>query len=91
MVLDREGEVVGASWHAFGLQSLGVAGGKGKKRESGENGKGDFDILTTKAAPSVVFDKPAQGKKGATGAGAGAGMAGPEGEKDVVEKTFFQK
>lgn len=89
MVLDREGEVVGASWHAYlarGSLPSGAGKGKGKgKGQSVEDRKGDFDVLITKPAPSVVFDKAAKGK---TGAGTGAGQ---EGEEEVVEKTFLQK
>lgn len=88
MVLDREGEVVGASWHSYLVRSSTSAGnGMGK----GVNGRGDFDILTTKPAPKVVFDKPAKGKGRATGAGPGVGTAGQEGEEEVVEKTLLQK
>lgn len=93
MVLDREGEVVGASWHAYLARvsppsAAGKGEGKGKgKGQSLEDGKGDFDVLTTKPAPSVVFEKAAKGK---TGAGKGAGQDGEE-EEEVVEKTFLQK
>ncbi len=83
MVLDRDGAVVGASWHAY----LVRGSEKGKGKENG--GRGDFDILTTKPAPNAVFDKPIKGKGGAASAGAGAVM--PEGEEEVVEKTFLQK
>lgn len=89
MVLDREGEVVGASWHAYlprGSPPSAVGKGKGKgKEQSVEDGEGEFDVLTTKPAPSVVFEKAAKGK---TGAGTGAGQ---EGEEEVAEKTFLQK
>lgn len=93
VLLDGEGVVVGASWHSYLPRGPAVAGkGKGKgKVESVENGRGDFSILTTKPAPSVVFDKVAKGTAGATGAGTGAGMGGQEGEGEVVEKTFLQK
>lgn len=91
MLLDGKGEVVGASWHAYL-----PAGGKGKKNEGGrmEDGRGDFDILTTKPAPRVVFEKAAKGKVGGAtvGAGAGKGMGGKEGEgEEVVEKSLLQK
>lgn len=89
VVLDREGEVVGASWHSYlargGLPPSAAGKGKGKG-QSVEGGKGDFDVLTTKPAPSVVFEKAAKGKTGA-----GAGVVGQEGEEEEVEKTFFQK
>lgn len=89
MLLDGEGVVVGASWHSYLPRGAAVAGkgtGKGKGK-SVEDGRGDFSILTTKAAPSVVFDTVAKGTAGATG----AGMGGQEGEGEVVEKTFLQK
>ena len=86
VVLGTRGEVVGASWHSY-FSEGSVALGKG----GGERGRGDFDVLTTKAAPAVVFDKSAKGKGGgATGAGAGAGVAGQD-EEEVVEKTLLQK
>lgn len=89
VVLDTEGEVVGASWHSYLVKGSSAAGnGKG---ESGRDGRGDFDVLTTNSAPVVVFDKPAKGKGGVAGAGTGAGMAGKEGEEEVVEKTLLQK
>lgn len=88
MVLDTQGEVVGASWHSY-LSKGGK--GKGKGESGGNSGRGDFDVLVTKPAPGVVFDKPAKGKGGVTGAGTGAGMAGKEGEEEVVEKTLLQK
>ena len=57
--------------------------------------KGDFDILTIKQPPPVVFDKPVKGKGKGGGAGAGAGVGGVggegEGEGEVEEKTFLQK
>ena len=92
LVLDSKGEAVGASWHSC-LSKSAPAAGKGKgKGESGGNARGDFDVLTTKPAPRVVFDKPAKGKGGAAAAGAGAGVGGKEGEEEeVVEKTLLQK
>ncbi|CAF9933715.1 hypothetical protein IMSHALPRED_009448 [Imshaugia aleurites] len=85
VVLDANGDVVGASWRAYLLKGEG----KGEGESESESERGDFDILTTKPAPAVVFDKPVKGKGGA--AGAGAGMAGSEGEEEVVEKTLLQK
>lgn len=91
IVLDTKGEIVGASWHSYSPKSSPAAG-QGKSAER-EKGRGDFDILVTKTAPSVVFDKPAKGKGGggATAVGAGAGGAGKEDEEEAVEKTFLQK
>ncbi len=61
-------------------------GGKGNA-----NGRGDFDVVTVKKAPPVMFDKPIKGKGGAAaGVGQAAGT-GVEGEEEVVEKTLLQK
>lgn len=87
MVLDTKGEVVGASWHSYLRKSSSAVGKKGNGA-SGENGRGDFDVLNTKMAPGVAFDVPAKGKGGATGGGPGVGK---EGEEEVVEKTLLQK
>ena len=65
---------------------LKAAGEDGAKRTA--NGNGDFDVVTVKKPPPVVFDKPAKGKGGAT---QGTGQVGAEGEEEVQEKTFFQK
>lgn len=86
-MLDARGEVVGASWRSY-LPTRSVVGGKGG---GGEGGRGDFDVLTMKTAPAVVWDNAAKGKGGAMGAGPGAGMAGKEGEEEVVEKSLLQK
>ena len=101
------GEVVGASWHASlpktspsqpsGKENVKGNGKAGSGKEKGvASMRGDFDIITVKQAPGVVFDKPAKGKGAATagtgsGGGSGAGSAGPEGEEEVAEKTFLQK
>ncbi|KAK3171755.1 hypothetical protein OEA41_003839 [Lepraria neglecta] len=101
------GEVVGASWHAYlpktspsqpsGKENVKGNGKAGSGKEKGvATMRGDFDIITVKRAPGVVFDKPAKGKGAATagtgsGGGSGAGSAGPEGEEEVAEKTFLQK
>lgn len=101
------GEVVSASWHAYlPKPSPSQSGGKENVKGNGKAGsgkekrvasmRGDFDIITVKQAPSVVFDKPAKGKGTATtgtgsGGGSGAGSAGAEGEEEVTEKTFLQK
>ncbi len=84
--------MVGASWRAC-LSGRSAAGGKKGKGNGKGKGVGDFDILTTKAAPRVVFDKAAKGKGKGAVAGAGGGMAGAgmEGEEEVVEKTMLQK
>ena len=92
MVLDTNGEVVAASWRAFLPKGSAAAaagvGGKRKGASGGDDGRGDFDVLTAKAPPGVVFDRPAKGK----GAAAGAAVAGTEGEgEEVVEKTMLQK
>ena len=90
MLLDRDGAVVGASWHSYlpAVAGKGTGKEKGKgKGESVEDGRGDFSILTTKPAPGVVFDTVAKGTAGPTG----AGMGGQEGEGEVAEKTFLQK
>ena len=75
------GALVGASWKAWRDD------GKGK---NGCVGKGDFDVVTVKNAPGIVFDKPVKGKAGG-GAGQSAGQGQIEGEEEVVEKTFLQK
>jgi hypothetical protein len=75
-----DGGVVGASWRCWVDK-----GGRG----SG-NGKGDFDIVTVKRAPSVVFDKPGKEKGGLFASVVGKG-AEVEGEEEVVEKTLLQK
>ena len=75
------GVLVGASWRAWRDD--------GKGRDNWE-GKGDFDVVTVKKAPGIVFDKPVQGKAGG-GAGQGTGQGQMEGEEEVVEKTFLQK
>ena len=82
---------MGASWHSYLLKSLPVAG-QGKSAERKKK-RGDFDILATKTAPSVVFDKEAKGKGGgaATAVGAGPGGPGKENEEEAAEKTFLQK
>ena len=77
MVVGGGGEVVGASWRAW----CGPGGGEGA-------GRGDFDIVSVKAAPGVVFEKGGKGKGGA--GGLGAGKEG-EGEGEEVEKTMLQK
>lgn len=82
MVDPDDGEVVGASW-----RSWMVKGDKGKEGKG--NGRGDFDIITVKKAPVVVFDKPGK-EKGGILASVGKG-AGVEGEEEVVEKTLLQK
>lgn len=82
IVVDPEdGEVVGASWVAWMPR-----GGEGEGGREG-SGRGDFDVVTVKKAPSVVFDKPVKGKGGAA---AGAAPV-VEGEEEVVEKTLLQK
>lgn len=91
MVEPGTGEVVGASWRAWLPREKGSegAGKRGKEEKSG-NGRGDFDIVTVKKAPPVVFDKPAKGRGAAAPVGQAAG-AGVEGEEEVQEKTFLQK
>ena len=72
-----------ASWHAW----LAKPNSDGQNNNKKPGGRGDFDILTIKQQPPIIFDKPAKGKGGATAAGAGA----VEGEGEVEEKTFLQK
>lgn len=76
----EDGEVVGASWVAW--MPRGGEGG----REGGA--RGEFDVVTVKKAPSVVFDRPVKGKGGAA-AGAAPVVEGEE--EEVVEKTLLQK
>lgn len=90
MVEPATGEVLGASWRAWLPRDKGVEGVGKAGKETGGNGRGDFDIVTVKKAPPVVFDKPAKGKGAAAPAGQAAG-AGVEGEEEVQEKTFLQK
>ena len=88
---------MGASWHSRMAPSTttAVVGKEVKEVKGGEkneNGRGDFDILTTKAAPGVVFEKGMKGKGKGKGIGGGVGAAGAEGgEEEVVEKTLLQK
>lgn len=79
MVKPDDGEVVGASWRSWMSK-----GGKEGKEGNGK-GRGDFDIITVKEAPAIVFDKAVK-EKGAVGASVSA-----EGEEEVVEKTLLQK
>ncbi len=94
------GEAVAASYHAWLPKSKSRASnGKTSLKATDENdygdnksgGKGDFDILTIKQPPPVIFDKPVKGKGKGGAAGAGAGGVGGEGEGEVEEKTFLQK
>ncbi|KAM0806021.1 hypothetical protein BDR22DRAFT_195165 [Usnea florida] len=67
IVLDMKGDVVGASWRSWiPRDDDGDAGnkkGKGNgKADEGSGGRGDFDILSTKPAPRVTFDKTVKGK-----------------------------
>ena len=87
-----------ASYHAWLPKTVSNKNNKTplKKTDGNANnnnkqlgGKGDFDILTIKQPPPVVFDRPGKAKGGAAGAGAG-GVVG-EGEGEVEEKTFLQK
>lgn len=91
---------MGASWRSWVQRDdnddalTGVGNkkkGKGKADES-TGGRGDFDILSTKPAPRVTFDKAVKGKGVAKGAGSGAvGKEGAGEEEEVVEKTLLQK
>lgn len=67
-----------------------VNDGQGKRDKEGRTGRGDFDILTMKAAPGVVFEKGASKGKGKS-AGVGVGVGAEGGEEEVVEKTMLQK
>lgn len=99
-MVDAEGEVVGASWHAY-LPRTGVAkaASNGKRGPTeDENGRGDFEVATVQAPQGVVFDTPTKGKSAVAGIGAALGVGAPaqaqgkEGEEEeVVEKTFLQK
>ena len=92
VVLDTRGEVVAASWRArLSKGSAAAAAAVGKRKGESGDRRGDFDIVATKLAPRVAFDKPAKGKGAATGASPGAGAAGAEGEGEEVEKTMLQK
>lgn len=99
ITVNAEGEVLSASWHAYlpkNAATKGVLNGKGKDSEIA-SGRGDFDIMTVKPAPGVVFDVPTKGKSAVAGIGAALGIGeqtgqtGQEGEEEVVEKTFLQK
>jgi hypothetical protein len=87
LTVGRDGEVLGASWHA----GFVVGDTKTKKKKiEGDGPKGEFELLVAKEGPKVVLDRAVRkGGLGAKGAGA-AGQQGEEGE-EVVEKTLLQK
>ena len=102
VVEPETGEIVGASWRAWmpGHEERSDAkkhstGAKAKKATGNDSerstagGRGDFDVVTVKRPPPIVFDKPSKGGRG--GAAQGAAQPGVEGEEEVQEKTFFQK
>jgi len=92
ITVNNEGDVVGASWHAYlptTSATKSASNGKGKTTEATIT-RGDFDINTVKPAPGVVFDAPTKGKGLAAAAGAALG-GGTEGEEEPADKTFLQK
>ena len=74
-----------ATWKAWREDGSGPKGSLKKPSTLG-----DFDVVTVKKAPPVVFDQPTKGK-GGTSQGVAQGSTQGEGEEEVVEKTFFQK
>lgn len=89
LAVGRDGEVLGASWHAGLVVGGGGGEGKKKKKKNNSNGgksrNGEFELLVAKEGPKVVLERGV----GKVGVRKGDGR-GEEGE-DVVEKTFFQK
>ena len=93
ITVNSEGDVVGASWHSYlpiASQTKPTSNGK-EKDEEATDGRGDFDVVTVKPAPGVVFDTPAKGKGAVAGAGPAQGVGTDGEEEEVVEKTFLQK
>lgn len=89
LAVGRDGEALGASWHA-GLVVGGSEEGVKKKQKKKKNGledrNGEFELLVAKEGPNVMLDRSV----GKTGRGAGVGTKDEEGE-EVVEKTLFQR
>lgn len=86
LAVGREGEVLGASWHA-GLVVVEGDGVVTTKTKGGGQREGEFELLVAKEGPRVVLDRGG----GKAGVGKGVGRGGGEEGEDVVEKTFFQK
>lgn len=84
-MVNRSGDVLGASWRA-GLSTASLSGEQKlvKAKESGK-GKGDFDLLVEREGPRPFFEKIAV--KGSSG---GRVVVGEDGE-EVEEKTLLQK
>ena len=81
LVDPEDGTVLSASWRAW------------RPKDDGQqaNRLGDFEIMTRKQAPPVVFDISTKEKSSAAQNRGQGAQQGAEGEEEVVEKTFFQK